>query len=196
MHLLPPCKFYQWLPFLLLKVSGEEYNKDCVSIMYNGLENCNETWAHDKWFALPMQKWQQKQNLTLNSSSVKLTRPTPHQGSILKSTGCDGKSSLAIDLFSFHIIFWMNVKGFRIKILVFECASEIVMTLSSSNYWDKTDHEIWLDSDLSSRGPSFQLRFQESFRLLTKCWFYICWIAYDPVGAFLEYLRVQDELVT
>lgn len=135
-------------------------------------------------------------DLTLNSSSVKLTRPTPHQGSILKSTGCDGKSSLAIDLFSFHIIFWMNVKGFRIKILVFECASEIVMTLSSSNYWDKTDHEIWLDADLSSRGPSFQLTFQESFRLLTKCWFYICWIAYDPVGAFLEYLRDQDELVT
>lgn len=49
-------------------------------------------------------------DLTLNSSKVKFTKQTPHQGSIGKSTGCVGKSSLAIDLFSFHMIFWMTQK--------------------------------------------------------------------------------------
>jgi hypothetical protein len=49
-------------------------------------------------------------NLTLNSSKVKLTKRTPHQGSITKSMGCAGNNSLAIDLLSFHIIFWQEVK--------------------------------------------------------------------------------------
>lgn len=49
-------------------------------------------------------------NRTLNSSRVKFTRQTPHHGSIAKSTGCVGNISLAIDLLSFHIIFWIAPK--------------------------------------------------------------------------------------
>ena len=48
---------------------------------------------------------------TLNSSNVKLTRQTPHHGSTGKSTGCVGSNSLAIDLFSFHIIFWISPRN-------------------------------------------------------------------------------------
>lgn len=43
---------------------------------------------------------------TLNSSRVKFTKQTPHHGSMVKSTGCVGNISFAMDLFSFHIIFW------------------------------------------------------------------------------------------
>lgn len=50
------------------------------------------------------------EKFTLNSSKVKLTRQTPHHGSIEKSTGCVGSNSFAIDLFSFHIIFWKSPK--------------------------------------------------------------------------------------
>lgn len=51
-------------------------------------------------------------DLTLNSSNVKLTNRTPHHGSIAKSAGSAGNNSFAIDLFSFHIIFW-NIQKWR-----------------------------------------------------------------------------------
>ena len=118
MNLPPPYRLYLLLPFLLLTISTKGMILWQVNIHSTNCgfkANTHKFRERERRHVYAYQKYFDEcclipKNLTLNSSNVKFTRQTPHHGSIAKSTGCVGKSSFAIDLFSFHIIFWMTPK--------------------------------------------------------------------------------------
>lgn len=87
---------------------------------------------------------------TLNSSRVKFTKQTPHHGSMVKSTGCVGNISFAMDLFSFHIIFW-KVQNRQIITRMATLVNRQNMFVQLSNSQRETTFEKINDSKTPSK---------------------------------------------